>query len=268
MSKEPVLFVLNFKKGVLARAFLNDLPLDLGFVEGPDSMTGGANHWLIPGENTLTMEILRAPLAPPPGAHPSEAESINMMLYTVKDATKSPPVIDVRYRCAFPDMLSSVPEPLRRFPFYFKATFTLGVDIYSPLYLESPPAHFECEGTPELHAAVKAIHDAILARDIDAFLDLSSLRYAEFERAFWGAQDASAAKRKEAARKFFSHPMRVKPLDLRLLHFEPRAGGRVALVSGADGQPAIEAIAEDDPVLRLRANILLTQHEGAWRVIG
>jgi hypothetical protein len=60
----------------------------------------------------------------------------------------------------------------------------------------------------------------------------------------------------------------VKPLDRTKVHYEPRAGGRVAYVSGWDNRPVLEAVAEDQPSLSLRANLLLTQVDGRWRVFG
>jgi hypothetical protein len=260
MSDKPVLFVVNFSEGVLARAWLNELPVHKFLAEGPDSMTGGANHWLVPGENTLTIEVLRVPAG--------DKWSITMKLYTVKNEHSTPPDLNILHQVELADYFRALPEERRAAPFLYTARFTPDTDVSEPVYLSAPPASFGCDGTPELRQAVKDLHDALVSHDVDGFIRLTSLKDEEYERAFPGQPSATVARQQQSSRKFFSLRPRIKPLDWKILHFEPRVGGRVAYVTGADHEPAIEAIAEDDPSLRLRANLLLTQYAGRWRVFG
>lgn len=256
----PILFVVNFKEGVIARAWLNDLPIHKEFVHGPDSMTGGANHWLVPGMNTLEIEVLRAPL--------DKGSVVDMMLYTVRNEHSVPPDLDVHCRIDFPALWRDTPENERILPYRIKAAFAIPNEVQEPVYWGAPPLSFGCSGTPELWEAVQAVHDAIANHDVERFIQLTSLKDEEYERAYPGIPSAEAKRVRESARKFFALHPRVKPLDRNVVHFEPRAGGRVAYVSGADGEPVIHSIAERDPGLHLRANLLLTQVDGRWRIFG
>lgn len=256
----PVLFVVNFKEGVIARTWLNDLPLHKEFIHGPDSMTGGANHLLVPGNNSLDIEVLRAPL--------DKGSVVDMMLYTVLNEHSVPPELDVHCRVDFPALWKEAPENERILPYHIQATFSVPEEVQEPVYWGAPSTSFGCEGTPELWQAVQELHHAIETHDADRFIQLTSLKDEEYERAYPGIPSAQASRIRESAKKFFSLHPRVKPLDRKTVHFEPRAGGRVAFVSGADGEPVIHAIAERDPSLHLRANLLFTQYAGHWRVFG
>lgn len=256
----PVLFVVNFKEGVLGRAWLNELPIQKEYVHGPDSMSGGASHWLVPGINTLDIEVLKAPL--------NKGSVADMMIYTVINEHSSPPELNVHCRVDFPALWNETPEEQRVLPYWIKTTFEAPGEIQEPVYWGAPSVSFGCEGTPELWDAVQALHDAIANHDANRLIELLSLRDEEYERVYPGIPSAQASRAKEGIRKFFSLHPRVKPLDRRVIHFEPRAGGRVAYVSGADGEPVIHAICEMDPSLQFRANPMFTRYAGQWRVFG
>src|SRR5262245_52592715 len=104
MAKVPVLFHFAFREGVLARAFVNDLPVQKDWVRRPDSGGGGISNLLVPGVNELRIEILRAPIEPNPAGLPA----LEMTIYTVADPEAKPPVIDAIHRFSFPACLAEL----------------------------------------------------------------------------------------------------------------------------------------------------------------
>lgn len=274
--RDPYYFALRFREGVFGRAWLNDLPVQQVPTYGPDSMHGGANHLLVPGKNKLALEVLKLPrlLPPPPpipGQPPVEKVDIlpvGMKVYQVKDPNAEPleaiEMVNVELPVALGLRVWERPE----LPLYYEAEFDLPFPVPEPVYWRSPPADFSCGGTPELVKVVTEVHEALMNRDLRRFQDLLSLKHEAFAAAFPGEPAAALDRQRSASEKFFSLRYVVKPLDITRVHFQPRSGGRVAYVSGWDDRPVLEAVAEDQPGLSLRANLLLTQHDGQWRVFG
>jgi hypothetical protein len=58
----------------------------------------------------------------------------------------------------------------------------------------------------------------------------------------------------------------MEPLEPAKLHFSERRKGQVAHVTRVDGTPVLNGHLRDDPTRSLQGDILLTQHEGRWRV--
>jgi len=277
MTRQPYYFAVHLEEGVIGRAWLNDLPVHKVMTRGPDSMSGGASHMLVPGTNQLALEILALPAAPPPppvAANGGPAEKRVVLLpagfkvYRIKDASATPIVAEIVVNLDLPaDLALKAGEPLEM-PLYHTVTFTLPVPVAEPVYWRAPAVDVPCAGTPELVAAVTEVHDALAQLDLRRFLDLISLKHEAFAAAFAGDPVAALDRQRSASERFFGLRPLVKPLDRAKLHFEARAGGRVVHVSGWDDQPVLEAVAEDQPNLALRANLLLTQHDGHWRVFG
>jgi hypothetical protein len=272
----PYYFVINFREGVFGRAWLNDLPIQKVPTYGPDSMHGGANHLLVPGKNRLALEILKLPkLAPPrppiPGQEPTKPVDVfpvNMKVYLLKDPNAEPLQAIEMVNVELPVALGLKVWEQPPLPLYYEAEFDLPFPVPEPIYWRSPPASFSCGGTPELVQAVADVHNALMQRDLRRFHQLLSLKHEAYAAAFPGEPAAALDRQRSASERFFALRYLVKPLDITKVHFEPRAGGRVAYVSGWDDQPVLEAAAEDEPGLSLRANLLLTQHDGQWRVFG
>ncbi|EYF06410.1 hypothetical protein [Chondromyces apiculatus] len=280
-QRDPYLFVVHFEEGVFGRAWLNDLPVHKVYTRGPRSMTGGANHLLVPGENRLTLEILTLPEGvppPPPPPPPSETSApppkrvevmpAGMKVYQVRDASTDPITIDAVVNVDLPVALGLKTWERPPLPLYHEVTFELPFPVTEPVYWRAPPAEFPCTGTPALVEVVREVHDALVQRDLARFQALLALKHASYAAAFPGEPSASLDRQRAASEKFFGLRYLVKPLDLTRVHFQPRAGGRVAYVSGWDDAPVLEAVCETEPGLSLRANLLLTQHDGRWRVFG
>ena len=271
--RPPYHFVVRFAEGVLGRAWLNDLPLHKVPTRGEESMTGGANHFLVPGTNRLALEILTLPKAAPAQApaegKPAAGAPVMAKIYTIVDASSDPMQAHEIASVDLP-IAAAGTSPAERpsLPLYHEVEFELPHPVSEPVYWRSPPADFSCAGTPELVAAVKEIHDALVRRDARRFLELMALRHESYSAAFPGEPAASVERQRGALERFFAMDYVVKPLDLTKVHFEPRVGGRVCYVSGWDDQPVLEAATEEQPGPALRANILFTQHDGRWRVFG
>jgi hypothetical protein len=282
MNREIFYFTVHLEEGVIGRAWLNDLPVHKVMTQGPDSMTGGANFLLVPGRNELVLEILRLPA-------PRPIPPAGMKVYRVKDPNTQPIVAEVLAGVEIPagiSLKSSLNAPVIgprpramtqrpwdeiELPFSYRVEFEMPADLPEPPYYRAPRAEFPCEGTPELLLAVREVQEALEQKDLRRFLDLLSLKHEWWAAAFTGHPYAAMDRQREGATEFFALDYRVRPLDEKRLHFEPRAGGRVAYVCAWDDGPAIEAVgpppaAEDLPGLALRTNLLLTQHNGRWRV--
>jgi hypothetical protein len=272
----PYHFAVHLEEGVLGRAWLNDLPLHKVPTHGPGSLAGGANHLLVPGKNKLALEILTLPdVAPPPpaeeGQPPREQKylvPVKIKVYQVVDASAEPMVANEMVNVELPEALGFHVWQKPSLPLYHEAEFELPFPVTEPVYWQSPPAHFSCAGTQELAAVVKDLHDSLMRRDLRRFLDLLSLKHEAFSAAFPGEPSAALDRLRSAWERFFALPYRVKPLDFTKVHFEPRSAGRVAYVSGWDDRPVLEAVTEQEHGPSLRANLLLTQHDGRWRVFG
>lgn len=284
MKRIPIQHTVVLTEGVFAQVFVNDLPLFKHVWTGPESQGGALNHLLVPGSNRVAFEIHRAPppAAKAPAAAPAsdaaqgparppyalgEGQCMMFMLYTVADPDAQPVVVDLLQRWSFPELWEGLPEDKRRLPFYHEVSFELDIPVYERAFVNAPPASFGCRGTPELLQAVAEVLDAVAARDLDRFMNAVALESLEQERAFEGHAEALASGRRQLYEELFRHPLSVAPLDPATLHFAPRAGGRVAHVTRHTGAPVLEAVLEDNPNRRMRANFLLTQHDGRWRVM-
>lgn len=276
-SKGPFYFSLHFEEGVFGRAWLNDLPLHKAPTRGPESMNSGANHLLVPGVNRLALEILRLPPARPRPPPPAEGEKpqpevdmspVGMKVFRILDASTEPIQAEMIREVDIPLSLGLSQYELPEVPFYHAVEFELPYPVPEPVYWRSPPSDFGCAGTPELIQAVTEVHEALATRDLRRFLDLLTLKHEAYAAAFPGEPAAAIDRQRSSAERFFTLRYTVKPLDTGKLHFEPRANGRVALVTASDDRPVLEAVADDVPGLALRANLLLTRHEGRFRVFG
>ncbi|MDI1437281.1 hypothetical protein [Polyangium sorediatum] len=264
MPPALVCYHLTTAPDVLLHAYLNDLPVFRGPHRGPETQQGGANHWLVPGENTLTLDVLRAPRPRSTGAPPGEP--IRFVLFTAADPVHAPKDVTIIHEVRFSEIIERTPEAEHE-PYHYTARFDLGVPVNAPVYLSSPMSDVDCRGTPELHQAIADLHASLAAGDVDRFLDLCSLRNEEYVFAYEGLGPTVDSLR-DVARGFFASGPIVEPLEPDALHFEARALGRVVCVSRADGRSAIEARTRDDEAAVLRVDPWLTRKDGAWRIFG
>lgn len=265
MVRRPYYFTVHLEDGVLGRAWLNDLPVQKVLTRGPDSMGGGASHLLVPGKNRLVLEILRLP---PPGSIPP----VGMKVYRIEDASTTPMRAELLMVVELPAALGLAAGKSPELPIWHTVDFELPEPVIEPPWWRAPRVEMPCSGNKELLDLVLDLQDSVEKLDLRRFLDLVSLKHEHWAAAYAGDPGATIDKQQEAATEFFRLKPRVRPLDPARLHFHPRAGGRVVHVSAWDDGPVLEALAppagEDEPTPALRANLLVTQHEGRYRIFG
>jgi len=261
MEPSVIFYSVQVKAGAWARVFLNDLPLHEQDAPGVDSHSSSINELLVHGENTLTVEVLTAPPERGPGA-------VSVHFYTVIDWTTKPMTIAPVHGFSFPENAVEAMAPDRKVPYLHTSTFVLDRGGFVPAWIGADIVDFDCGGTPELRAAVLELHLCVEQLDIDRFLELSELRLSEYERAHPGIPPARADTRRDALRELFSYKPKIPPLEMDSLHFEPRAGGRVAYVRRAGGGYVLNAPTERDPRRRLKANLLFIRRQGTWNIWG
>ena len=245
-------FMVSQGPDSVVRASLNDVPFYR--FDGRDNVTrsGPAIHLLQPGENVLELEIDRAPAW--------SRVWIDLTVDHDHDHAAA--------RIEWPGLYDALPERRRRLPVRHAVRFTPEGEIFTPVHLAAPARAFGCTGTPELREAVRAVHASIARRDLDGYAHQMGLAVEEQRRAYGHWPDAVDALSTRELAGFFAKDLRVRPLDLEKLHFEPRAGGRVAHVTHIDGGYVIEAVtlARGEIDERIRTDLTLTLHDGSWRV--
>lgn len=244
--------------GVGARVLLNDLPIYKGFGQENITVTQFANHLLLPGDNTMTMDLFPAP-------RPAHAPSIEgPVVFTLRLDVEEGTIL---HRVRWPDdMFEMLPDDKRVLPFSHTTRFAVDERIVRPIYWDKPPVDFPLEGNPALHAAVAEYVAALQKADVDAFMEVNSLKLAERQRANGDRPELAAGEQRKKLVAYLSKTWIVRPTSMEELVFENRAGGRVAYVTRADGGRAVEAVAADDPTETFAVDLFLTRHDGRWRV--
>lgn len=251
------LFQVGHGTGVAARVVLNDLPMYSGNGQQNITVSGPANHLLLPGLNTVLLEIFPAPR--PADAPTIEGPVVFTMRLDVDEGT-------IVHRVKWPDVAEILPEAQQVLPFAHTSTFTVDNRIPKPVYLDAPPSDFPLEGTPAQHAVVREVLDALSRRDIDGFMALHTLKLEERQKANPGHGELAAHVQKKALAGWLQKPWIVRPTPMDELAFESRCGGRVAVVTRPLGGRAVEAVNSEDPSETFSVDLYLTRHEGRWRV--
>lgn len=267
MKRTPIFHSILLKEDTWARAYLNEMPLYRSAFLGPDSRSGPINDLLVPGENEISIELLRTKKLHH-GAFLKHAITLNVFEVTNPEALHPTPfeqrmIVDMK----FPDVMEALDTRHQRYPMYFRATFDPGVDIADPPFAGAPEADFGCEGTPDLRDALKRLHDTVARCDVEAFLNEISLKLEHAERALEGEEAMTAKQKKDGFREqLFKFEPEPQPLDFADIHFHALLGGRVAHVTRLDGGFALDAVCRKDPKRRMRTDLLMTRHQGQWRV--
>ncbi len=253
------MFSLFATVGTLARVTLNDLPVMKGLTRGHFTASGAVSDKLLEGKNTLTLEVLRMP----------EEAQLNFEIYALEGDDVENPSQRVVHLRKFEDVQASLAEGVRKVPYWDESTFIIDTQLPEPPYLRAPVMTVPCDGDPELHAAVKALHRAVDRGDVDELCLLMGAQHDHFERAMGGLDGSSRADCEASIHRFFSEKVRVEALDPKALVFTARAGGRVAHVQRADNGPILYAEREDDStiVFAVRDILLARLTSNAWSVI-
>lgn len=251
------LFQVGHGTGVAARTSLNDLPMYTGAGQQNITVSGPANHLLLPGENTLTIEIYPAP-------RPADAPTVEgPVVFTLRLDEEEGTIV---HRVRWPDCAELLPVAQQVLPFVHVSRFVVDERLVHPVYWDAPKAEFPLEGTPDQHLAVHEYLQAFRKSDVDAFMDANALKLSERQRANPDHSEFERGAQRKKLAGYFEREWLVRPTNVEDLAFESRAGGRVAYVTRRAGGRAVEAIAADDPSETFAVDLFLTRHQGRWRV--
>lgn len=255
-------FTLAHGPLLTVRATLGELPFYRGRGTESASLTGPANHLLLPGDNVLTLE-----LAAPPGAVATAlAAAPPHLSFAVRVDDEADMLV---HAVSVAELWPELPLAERKLPWKHVSRFHADARLVRPTCFEAPRARFNRDGTPEQKEAVREIYRAFESGDAQAFLRAIKLELEERQRAYPGVPELSAARRREKIAARFARKWRIRPIDLRNLKelsFESRLEGRVAFVTRRDGGAAIEAVAVGDASNRVEMDLLLMRRGSAWRV--
>jgi len=254
MGFTPYYFMISQGPDTLVRAWLNDIPFYRFYGPDPVNRTGPAIHLLSPGENTFAIEIDRAP--------PESQVFFELLI----DFDHDHPV----YYFEWPREAKHLPIDART-PFRWETRFTPPGDLFTPIHLSSMPEEIPCEGTDELREAVLRFHRAVESRDLDAFCEGLDLKANEYSRAYPGWPDSTAADMRADMVGFFKENLMIRPLDIDHVHFESRAGGRLAHATHLCGGYLIDAVSldptPDGEQSRVCMDLTFTRHNGEWKIV-
>jgi hypothetical protein len=259
-SAKPYFFRMHQGTGVAVRSMLNDLPFYRGNGSRNMTVSGPANHLLLPGENTFTVEVYPAPR--PAAASAIEGPVVFKLAIDSAEAT-------IVHRVEWPELWEALPADQRFLPCIHTSRFHVDEAIAHPAYWDAPPARFGLAGLPAQHEAVREVFRAFHQQDGEAFFNANALKLEERQRAYPDNSDFATGLQRQKLDEQFGKKWDVRPVDQKdfnELVFESRCGGRVAYVTRADGGSAIEAVAAGDPTEGFAADLFLTQRDGRWRV--
>lgn len=257
----PVYFQIMQSPAIAARISVNDVPFYRRAVDHNAAPAGPFNHFLIPGENVVTMELTEVP-----GVLPANVIA-GFDFKILREADDR-----VLFHQRWPDFAAQYPEDQRKLPIVHTRSFAPDVDSPKPVWWDAPLGHFPLEGTPEQHEAVRMLHDAYARGDADGFLAATDLKMQLHQRYYGPIPETSPPAARARVESQLREPWDVRPLNVKELAFERHAGGRVAYVTRRDGGPALQALHKTDPTQAWMANLYLTRpalpngEPGPWQI--
>jgi hypothetical protein len=268
MGRQIISYWVNLHDLSWGRVYLNDIPLYRSPTMGPHSRSGPANYLLVPGENEIKVELLK--VKERPGGVKVESAFIFELFVTHNMNAPEGEKLDreLLLDLRFPKLVDEAPEEQRHYPFYYQTKVNLDYDLATPVFVGAPPAEFDCQGTEELRDAVRRIYGMLEKRDYEGLLDELALKFRNDEKSCDGedAQRAGVKMQQWRDELFKYEPVPAQPLDLSMVHFEPRRDGGVAVATRHDDGYLLDVVCEKDPRRRIKTDLLFTNHQGRWRV--
>ena len=256
MSAPAYYYIVRQMPGLALKLALNDVPFYRRAVDLNLATNGPVNHALLPGENTVLMEFLQAPVNP---QAPNARVVLDFEVLLFDGDVKI-------HESKWPQVLDRAKPEDRKLPFIHRDKFDADKGLPLPIWDKAPRETFPSEGTPEMHDAVFELWDAYRRADVGAFLSATEVKLAEHQK-YYGAMPELAPA--EAARTYgakLREPWDLQPFVPEELVFERWADGRVAYVTRKDGGHALVATHKTDPKQRWRADLYLTRVDGRWRI--
>ncbi|MDI1480998.1 hypothetical protein [Polyangium sp. y55x31] len=251
MAHTNYLYRILHRPASHARALINGIPIYDRIVPDNVAPIGPVTHWLVRGENTITVELSpspRSPLTPDLGPH------FEISVRLAEDLDRAVFTWD------YPKSVAALGLPIE-LPLVGGGVLRIDDDLPDPVYRRGSREEFPAEGTVDQRAAVQELYDAFATRDAGRFEAAMDLKVSEFER-YYGPQPLSRAE----AMKRMNEPWIMEPFDAHDLRFDRYADGRVAYVRRASGKPAVRAQHRDEPTLGWGSNFYMTRLDGRWRI--
>jgi hypothetical protein len=250
----PYHYLVKHAPGLYARVLLNDVPLYRRTVDVHLTPSGPCRHLVVPGENSVRIELgAYGSTTPPPGA-------------TFEFQVLRGPEEAVCFAERWPDYTSRYPEDERRLPMAHTRSFHCDDAGPIPVWRDAPRGGHTAHDKAEQVRLVQEVRQAFVRKDVDAFLGAYSLKLEE-HRAFYGAvPELAPAVARERYAGLLALPWVVEPIEPEQLSLQSHADGRVALVTRMDGTAVLSARLPDDPTQEWEADLLLTRNEGRWRI--
>ena len=198
------------------------------------------------------------------GAH-DDNQSVSATIYKSppEDSGREEDDFDIIYHCFFPDVWQHVLEEDRHLPYMHVAKFKPGVHVEELSFLSAPMQEIPCEGTRELHDALRELHEAIVAGDVPRVKDQMKLQMQEYDVANYGG---TMKGQQNSVDQMFAEKLVVAPLDWEQMHFHARANGRMVHVERLDRQPILKIQTIGKPQGHM-SDPVFTQHEGRWQLM-
>jgi hypothetical protein len=249
----PHYYCVKHPPGHVMSITVNDIPFYRRHSDCHAAPTGLFNHWMLEGENQLSLVIVQS--EPEPGRFFKLAFEITRKLDD-----------SLLLELLLSKILAEQPADERGLPLHYKTTFHYDEVCPTPVWLDAPRTDFPVEGTKEQHAAVAELWEAQRRKDPDEFLRVCEIKAQELMR-FYGPQPATdPATAKAQLAPVMAEPWDLAPLEPHELMFERRGDGRTAYVSRKDGRAALFAKHRTDPGRTWEANLHLTLVAGQWRI--
>ena len=248
--------------GTWVRAWVNDLPMYDDSSMTMRAVDFPATPWFVPGENEVVLELEPTPM--PQGLSAAPAFDLTFFGEGPKEAPSARPHFVTLLETKFPQVLEELPPEERKLPVRWSKRFTPEGHIPSPIWADNPKENIPEKGTPELLAALFAVQQAFINKDVDALMAATELKLEDQLRYHPGsARLVPADIKKEHAEMLAEGQWDVKAFDPDRIRFRSCAGGRVAYARRDDGGPALEA--RNGPHA-WRARPLLVRQGADWRI--
>lgn len=250
MDHVNYLYQIAHRPASHVRVLLNGVPL---YDREPDKNVtprGPVSHWLLPGANTVSIEL--QPRPPSPRA-PFLGPHFAMWIMTADED-------ETLFSWEFPgSIVAAGQEPA--LPWAHAAPFTASTSLPQPVFMRGSREDFPPEGTPAQREAVAELYDAFATGDGAKFSAAMDLKFTEFER-YYGPQPGARA---DSVSRL-GEPWIMEPFDPQDLRFDSYLDGRVAYVRRESGKPAVRAQHRDVAFMGWGSDLYLTRLDGRWRV--
>lgn len=254
MAEPFYMYSVRRAQGSRMRIAVNDVPIADGHAAKYVCTQEVINELVVPGENVVSFEIARAPW-----------ERGALWFAVAKDGDWGSPLLELTWGA---EGTTTAEEAI--LPRAFSHRFVADDTSFEPVFRRARPASFGCDGVPEQRELVRRMQRAVEWKQTDEMLELLALQHDELWRANHRISGDHPSTQRPVIESFFAKKTRTRPLDPAELHFESRAGGRVAYVTRADGSAPVEAIAEEPDelgfTLRMAPDVRMTMVDGAWRL--